>query len=357
MTSGNIEIRDLDPHRVSEREKEALNEFDNIRHREQWPEDSPRTPEETLGHWRFVPRYLDLHQWAAWSPGDRRVVARGSINIGRYDQNRHMADFDIYVVPEMRRQGLATALLRYVSQVARNEDRQLLLVSTDASIPAGRAFMERLGGRTGVASSTNQLETKDLNHDLVAQWLARGRRRTRDFELGVWEGPYPPQRLADMANIKEVMNTAPTDELEIEEFRWTVEDLLQDQQALAQQGIQRWTMHLRHIPSDEIAGFTEVYWNSRHPETVTQGHTAVMPRYQSRGLAQWLKGEMLEKLLQERPEVRRIRSDNANSNLAILRINRRLGFRRYKSWTTWQVDLERVLSYLGPRPPQRAATV
>jgi hypothetical protein len=31
----------------------------------------------------------------------------------------------------------------------------------------------------------------------------------------------------------------------------------------------------------------------------------------------------------------------------MLRINRQLGFKPYKTWTTWQIDLERVLAYLG----------
>jgi RimJ/RimL family protein N-acetyltransferase len=187
---------------------------------------------------------------------------------------------------------------------------------------------------------------EDLDHGLVAQWIERGRQQTAGFELGLWEGHYPTEHLEAMAAMKDVMNTAPTDELEIEEFRWRVEDLLQDQQALDQQGIGRWTMFVRHTASGEFAGFTEVYWNPRHPETWIQGHTAVMPHFRDRGIAQWLKGEMLEKIVQERPEVQRVRSDTADSNVAMLRINQSLGFRPYKSWNTWQVNLDQVLHYL-----------
>lgn len=139
---------------------------------------------------------------------------------------------------------------------------------------------------------------EDLNRPLVA----RDGRREREFELGLWDGPYPDNRLQDMIALKEVMNTARTDELEIEGFRWLAEDLLQDQQALAQQGIRCWTVYLRHRDSDEIASFTEVFLDLRHPELLVQGHTAVMPRFQSRGLAQWIKAEMLQKILHEQPE-------------------------------------------------------
>jgi RimJ/RimL family protein N-acetyltransferase len=106
-------------------------------------------------------------------------------------------------------------------------------------------------------------------------------------------------------------------------------------------------MIVRHIASQELAGFTEVFWSERRPQIAEQGHTAVLPKYRRRGLAQWLKGEMLQKILTQRPEIQKIRSNVADSNVSMLRINRQLGFKPYKTWTTWQIDLERVLAYLG----------
>jgi len=342
-----IIVKDLDPHRLSQPEKTALNVFDNRMRQEQWPEDPPRNIEETLGPWRFVPEYLDLHQRVAWAGQGSSVVGRGYIHIGRYLENPHMADFDIYVVPAMRRQGIARALLREIAEVAQREDRHLLLVSTDRAIPAGSGFVRRLGGREGVGSHTNQLGLRDLNLPLVEEWCRRGRQKVKSFQLETWEGAYPLDQLQAMAEIKHVMNSAPTDSLELEEFQWTAEHLQQEDRMLTQRGVWRWTMIVRHVVSGELAGFTELYWNSLHPETAEQGHTAILPRYRRRGLAQWLKGEMLRKILDQRPEIGRIRSNVADSNESMLRINRRLGFKPYKTWTTWQIDLERVLTYLG----------
>ena len=42
-----------------------------------------------------------------------------------------------------------------------------------------------------------------------------------------------------------------------------------------------------------------------------------------------------------------IRAGNANSNAAMLKINRALGFQRRLAWGTWQVELEQVDHYLG----------
>lgn len=347
MIEDQIIVKDLDPHRLSQPEKTALNIFDNLMHQEQWPGDPSITIEETLGPWRFVPEYLDLHQRVAWADRGTRAVGRGYIHIGRYLENPHMADFDIYVVPDMRRRGIARDLLRDIAEVAQREDRQLLLVSTDRAIPAGSRFVGRLGGRQGVNSHTNQLDLPDLNLPLVEEWCQSGHQRLKGFRLESWDGSYPLEQLEAMSEIKQVMNSAPTDSLELEEFQWSAEHLQQEDRMLVQRGVWRWTMIVRQVASGELAGFTELYWNRQHPETAEQGHTAIRPSYRRRGLAQWLKAEMLRRILDQRPEIRRIRSNVADSNESMLRINRRLGFKPCKTWTTWQIDLDRVLTYLG----------
>lgn len=346
MVGWNINIKVLDPHVVNDDEKVALNKFDNRMLREQWPDDSPRSIEETIGYWRFVPRYLDLHQWAAWTRGDDEVVARASINIGRYDENQHMADFDIYVVPEMRRRGVATRMLALVAEVAGNEDRQLLITSIDSNMAAGAAFLEHLNARIGVQSTTHQLDLRDLNLQLVDEWCQRGEELSKEFELGTWEGEYPSDDVAAMTSMKEVMNTSPTDDLEFGEFYWTVDQIRQEERELVNQGTERWTVYARHTESGGIAGYSEVSWSPGHAETLTQGSTAVIPRFRGRGLAQWLKGEMLRIIINRLSKVTRIRSEVADSNASMLSINERLGFKPYKSWTTWQVDLDQVFAYL-----------
>ncbi len=55
---------------------------------------------------------------------------------------------------------------------------------------------------------------------------------------------------------------------------------------------------------------------------------------------------MAEKVLRDRPQVKRIRTGNAHSNAPMLRINEQMGFKPYKSVFMWQVEVSKVMEYL-----------
>jgi hypothetical protein len=56
---------------------------------------------------------------------------------------------------------------------------------------------------------------------------------------------------------------------------------------------------------------------------------------------------LLDKVLRERPEIKFVRTGNADSNAAMLKINSEMGFKPYLSEIAWQVDIEQVDKYLN----------
>ena len=72
-----------------------------------------------------------------------------------------------------------------------------------------------------------------------------------------------------------------------------------------------------------------------------------MPAYRNRGLGRWLKAAMLDRIVRERPEARFVRTDNAQVNAPMLKINFELGFRPRARWTNWQVATDAVAQYLA----------
>lgn len=89
-----------------------------------------------------------------------------------------------------------------------------------------------------------------------------------------------------------------------------------------------------------------MFWDPSQPETLGQGDTGVLPKYRGHGLGRWLKAAMFEKVVAERPKVKRSRTGKANSNAAMLKINHEMGFRPYKEWAAWQVEVARAKEYL-----------
>lgn len=341
-----LEIKPFDPQVATQADFVAYNVFINRIQAEMWPEDPPSELDETIRELRATPPFVVAHRWAVWRGSE--IIARAVASLWRTEDNQHLLNFDIAVLPEWRRQGIATRLLKLIANVAQREQRRLLMTSTDSAIPAGEAFMKRLGARVGIISRTNQLDLGELNRGLLREWCARAPKA--EFALGLWEGPYPEEELDAIVRLREVMNTEPRDNLEIEDVKWTREQLRQIEASLAERKTERWTMYVRERKTGNLAGYTEVFWSAFEPETLYQGDTGVFPEYRGRGLGKWLKAAMLEKVLRDRPTVKRVRTGNANSNAPMLKINFELGFRPYKQWTTWQVELEKVLEYLRSSP-------
>ena len=276
---------------------------------------------------------------------ERTIAAYAATQVAHMNENKHMMGASVDVLPEYRRRGLATSLLHKVLGVAQTEDRTLILGNTN--IPAGAAFAERLGARAGIQVSISQLVLTDLDPNLLRRWQEGAAEAASDFELGLWTGPYPEEDIEAVAVMRGVMNTAPRGELEIEDNTVTPKDLRQDEAYFAARTMERWTFYVRHKPSGELAGYTDVLWNPEEPENLQQGDTGVLPAYRGHSLGKWLKAAMLEKVLRERPQVKRVRTGNADSNAPMLAVNRALGFKPYLSETVWQLEREKLEAYLA----------
>ena len=349
MIDSEVEVLTFDPDQATEDDFVAINAYDNRMRVEAWPGDPPAPLEQTRQQWRGLPSYIDQRTWFVWRKPRLEIVAQGGVTLLRTPENRHAAWAWIGVGPERRRKGIATALLRLIVDAARLDGRRLLIGMTSSTVPAGAAFMARLGAQSAQATYTNQLDIEDLNHGLVREWLERSAALHGEFELVLVEGAYPESELEAIAELQTVMNTAPRDDLDVEDSRGDPDQLRQLEAYYAEQKTERWMMYLRHLPSSRLAGYTEVYWEPTQPHVLNQGDTGVFPKYRTRGLGTWLKAAMIEKVLRDRPEVRLVRTGNAQSNAPMLRINEQLGFRPYRSNINWQVEIERVEAWLASR--------
>ena len=350
MTPTAIEIVPFNFADATDAEYEALNRHFNRAKAETLPDDPPTPLEETVAQMKNVPPFVGIYAWVGWNSDKTEMIAAGVVSFLRTEENRHLAQFDFSVDPEHRRRGLGRELLRAAVDAAQAENRRLLITDTNERVPAGAAFMQRLGAERGLEMHTNQLALADLDRTLLDQWQAEGMQRAAGFTLGFWNGAYPDDQIEAVAKLMDVMNTAPRENLDMEDMHTSPEQIRQREQMEAAMGVQRWTIYATETATGRFAGFTETTWKPSRPEIVSQGGTGVFPEFRSLGLGRWLKAAMLARILADRPEARFVRTGNADSNAAMLGINRALGFTPYMSTCVWQIETDKARAYLAERP-------
>jgi mycothiol synthase len=339
----------FDPDTATHEDFVALNKYGNLLRAESRPDDPPRSIESTIKNvknWKIFQK-VEHHPWYLWE--GEAIIASLFASVGFYDDNRHLLQGSINVLPDYRRQGLATSFLPKLVEIAEANERTLLITGTDSTVPAGEAFAEKLGADKGLETHTNQLVLAELDLSLLQAWMDGAKTSAKDFEMGLWTERYPEEDIQDICKLFEVMNDAPRGDLQIEDSKIKPEDLREGEASMKARGIERWELYVRHKLSGELAGFTGTYWDPENPENLGQGGTGVLPKYRGHGLGKWLKAAMIQKVMAERPVVKRIRTGNADSNAAMLAINNALGFKPYIAETVWQIEIEKIKSYLSQR--------
>jgi mycothiol synthase len=349
MPETDFEITPFPIQGASQSEYSALNHHINIIRHERLPDDPPVPLEETISNLQSIPPFVDLRLWVVWDLGQATIVAMGNVALLRVEENRHVTQFDLTVHPDYRLQGLGSCLLKLIAETAQEDHRRLLITQTVDRIPGGEAFMKRLEAQKGMEGHTNQLRVADLNRELLQGWLSKGQTLQAGFDIGFWEGPYPEEKIKEIAELYDLENQQPLGDLQIEARHITPEEIRQNEKNIFARGNRRWTCYVVDRDSGKFAGYTETIWNPNRPEILLQEMTGVFPQFRNQGLGRWLKATMLEKVIQECPQIRFVRTGNADSNAAMLKINRELGFKHYMADTFWQMEVQKVMDYLSAR--------
>ena len=331
---------------ASQAEYHAMNQHNSKIHLERQPDDPPVPLDEMIQSYQNIPKYLEIRLWSVWNETHAEIIAQGMVVLINTGDNQHLGQFEISVLPAYRRQGWARRLLTPITEAALADNRRLLITTTYDRVPAGEAFLTCLRAKPGLPIRISQLPLSELDGGLLDSWMRRGEERASEFELGLWDGPYPEDQLEAISNLMELNNQQPFGEIEIEDMHMSPAQLRQSEQNLFARGSQRWTYYLIEKASGKFAGFTETTWNPNRPEILSQDMTGVFPEYRNQGLGRWLKAAMLEKVLKERPQVKFVRTGNADMNKPMLKINTELGFKPYMASIIWQVEISHIQTYL-----------
>ncbi len=337
-----LEFRTVNLRNLSNVDAQALTDLFNAERHERVPDDPAIPLEENLANWRNIPKHESVLSFVYSDTS--RIVAYGDVGFELEGENMHLCGSSISVLPKFRRQGLGKKLLEQVLNLAKRENRRIIIFTTNERIPAGVAFAKKIGAKRGIDNHTNRLLLEELDREMLGRWIQEA--PVEEFELGFYTNEFPESELEAICELFDVMNTAPKGELEINDEKLTVEKFLDWEKQGKATGTQRWMAFVRERSTGHYAGFTETGWNPNRPHILGQWGTGVDPVYRGKGLGKWLKAAMLEKAIQERPELTQVRTGNADSNGPMLKINHAMGFKPFIANTDWQLEVDATLERL-----------
>ncbi|HUP84616.1 MAG TPA: GNAT family N-acetyltransferase [Acidimicrobiales bacterium] len=184
---------------------------------------------------------------------------------------------------------------------------------------------------------------------MLERWVADAASRSADYELLGWDGPVHDEHMERWLDLVLVMNTAPRDDLDLNDFTLTAEEVREHERIAAAGGYEPWTLVVRHKETGAWAGFHDVMYDPTQPQYVYVDSTGVRPEHRGHALGKWLKAAMTLRVLDERPGVTHIRTGNADSNDAMLGINREMGYRPLIAQSVWELPVETAATWLADR--------
>lgn len=259
-------------------------------------------------------------------------------------ENLTTASVAILVHPRARRRGIGTGLLRHAARRAAAHDRTLLSGDVREN-SAGESFAWHLGATRGLTEVRRVLDLDTLPPDQL-----RRLRTLRDeaapkaagYTLVSWTGATPEEYADRVAAAHEAMNDAPHDP-SYEPRAWDGERVREMDALSAIYGMREYSVAAVHDATGDVAALTQAFVDPEYPDWGHQGLTAVTRAHRGHRLGLLVKIEMMERLADAEPHVRRIDTGNAASNKHMIAVNEALGYQvRGPGWVSCELPVEKI---------------
>jgi mycothiol synthase len=342
MVGGLTPVR-FDPARADGEEWRRYHELRHLKHAEMHPDD-PLEPDDVVEGRMKRPDAFDLRHWFVMSRGDVVVSTFGCENTApgnpEYETNKHLMWGDVYVRPEERRRRIGASWLPWIVQLM--EEQGCTVLGLGADREAAHAFLRWIGAEPKLSGIESRLNLAEMDRSLMERWVEEGARRSPETRLEIYDGPLPEALWPDFAKQRSaLLNTMPFEGLEIGEIIVTPERIREYQERSAMAGIVDHEVLTRE-PDGTISGMTDVSWAPYRRTHIEQQFTGVRPDARGRGLGKWIKAAMVLHVRELYPDARWISTGNAGSNAPMLKINRTMGFKPYRTGVDYQVGVARL---------------
>jgi GNAT superfamily N-acetyltransferase len=281
--------------------------------------------------------------WSAWS--GERLVGSASVAVVDHDGTA-VAVPRVEVEPRWRRRGVGTALLREV--VASARARGCTTVAADAIRVGsdGCVWAERAGFSTVQIFSWQIVRVREVD---PARWQVPV---PDGFRLEHWTRAAPEPLVAAFAAARNAIADAPLGDSSLAHPTWTVERVRRTEAETAAVGDENRCVVAVHEESGDVAAFTELLVDPARTSLCWQRDTAVVRAHRGRGLGRAVKAAMLRRLTAEVPGLDRVVTSTAAQNVAMRRVNEKVGYTPYAEIGMLEARVARIehaLSIPGPR--------
>jgi GNAT superfamily N-acetyltransferase len=259
-------------------------------------------------------------------------------------ENRDLAQLEVDVLPEHRRQGVGTAIAGAAADFARQSGRTVLAGEDEVwerpgFVDTGGPFARRLGFIPVQRMVRRRLDLP-LGAAQAASLRADPRTRPAGYSLMTFADRWPDAYLEDRCVLGHRMSTdVPMGEQELEAEAWDEERVRALEALLAAQNRAKVTTAARHDATGRLVAFTELVVPLGAPESSWQHDTLVLREHRGHGLGFAVKVANLWAVMARHPAVRTINTWNAADNEHMIAVNDAMGFEVVAHSTFWRKDL------------------
>jgi len=247
--------------------------------------------------------------------------------------NLRQAWLEVNTLPALRRRGYGSAMLEHLTVVAQQHDRSI--VATQASFPydapadgSGHPYVDFLTQRGFEFGLGDVQRVLDLPADerLLRDMAEAAEPHHREYEIRQFAGPVPDEVIETFGELVGMLVTeAPMGSMELEKEVLDRERIRADEARFEASGRTKYTT-MAVAPDGSAAAYTDLVVPQYDPGRVYQWGTLVRPEHRGHRLGQAVKARNLLWLQQERPDLRSLRTYNAEVNTHMIAVNDAMGF-------------------------------
>ncbi|PAZ16626.1 hypothetical protein CLM62_06690 [Streptomyces sp. SA15] len=233
----------------------------------------------------------------------------------------------LWVFPAFRRRGAGRALAVAGLAALRERGRELLLADAPRAA-AGERFAAELGADLIGESVRNRLRPAGPARAVLEAAVARP---VPGYRLVSWNGPCPDDLVESYARAWSGLEERVNGQARVR--RPSAADVRAREAEAERAGHRPYVVAALPEHGSEIVAYSTLF--VRDSPMADAGETLVLPQHRRRGLATWLKAELLLRAARENGRLALVQVFNDTANTAVVALNRKLGFEADSHWSTY----------------------